>query len=131
LEFSVLQKNNLRQQFFLTMLAKLPLEVVSSIRSSFIIQDVAQAVEEVVLNSIDAGATAIEVSIDTSMPSFTVSDNGRSFSGAVIHLPSGKGMTLTDLRAAGERYGIQQQKMRAHLICSNIQVPQFVRLREY
>ena len=61
------------------------------LRSSSCVPSVVSAVSELVLNSIDAGATAIEARIDLQGFKITVSDNG-------------SGMLLEDLQLAGERY---------------------------
>ncbi len=68
-------------------------EVVLQIRSSFIIPCFAQAVEEVILNCIDANATSVEVRVNLSTLSFSVTDNGH-------------GITMEDLRLLGESNGI-------------------------
>jgi DNA mismatch repair ATPase MutL len=70
----------------------LPVDTINSVRTSFIIASFGQAVEEVVLNSIDAKATSIEVNLDVNNWSFSVLDNGT-------------GIHYSDLKTIGERYG--------------------------
>ncbi len=55
---------------------RLHVKVVESIRSSFTISTQQQAIEELVLNSIDAGADSIDISVDAAKCSFEVRDNG-------------------------------------------------------
>ncbi len=66
-------------------------QVVSQIRSTFNIFNQGQAVEELVLNSIDAGSTIIDVLVDPQNFSFEVRDNGC-------------GILLDDLQQVGQRY---------------------------
>ena len=69
----------------------LPAASVAGLRSSTAITCLSQAVEELVANSIDAGATAIDVSVHVEEGFAAVSDNGR-------------GMDASDLAVVGERY---------------------------
>ncbi len=69
----------------------LPPASVAGLRSSTAITCLSQAVEELVANSIDAGATVIDVSVRVEEGFAAVSDNGR-------------GMDASDLAVVGERY---------------------------
>ena len=69
----------------------LPPASVAGLRSSTAITCMAQCIEELVANSIDAGATVIDVSVRVEEGFATVSDNGR-------------GMDAGDFAVVGERY---------------------------
>ena len=73
-------------------IGKLPEEVIRTLRSSFIIGSLANCVEELVQNAIDAGAESIEVALNTTLWSCRVTDNGH-------------GISRHDLRQIGRRYG--------------------------
>ena len=73
------------------MIRPLQEEVRSLLRSGVAITNVTQCVEELVLNSIDAGASNITLRVDIPNLKIQVSDNGC-------------GMTFGDLKLAGERY---------------------------
>lgn len=66
-------------------------EVRSHLRSGVAITNLTQCVEELVLNSLDAGASCITVRIDIPNFKIQVSDNG-------------SGIALGDLKSVGERY---------------------------
>ncbi|XP_046401919.1 uncharacterized protein LOC124167898 [Ischnura elegans] len=70
---------------------KLPEEVRSAIRSGIAISSTAQCVTELVLNSLDAGATSITILLDISHFKLEVDDNG-------------SGIVLEDLHHVGSRY---------------------------
>jgi DNA mismatch repair ATPase MutL len=72
---------------------KLADNVVEELRSNFNIYNQGQAIEELVLNSVDANATVIEVFADTHNFAFEVRDNG-------------DGMSVEDLELIGKRHGI-------------------------
>lgn len=73
---------------------QLPSEVQSRMRSSCIIACIGQLCEELVCNSIDAGATEISVVIDTgSTLSAIVSDNGCGLGVGDVHLVGGRYFT--------------------------------------
>lgn len=63
-----------------------------SLRSLTILPSICQTIEEVVLNSLDAGASSVDVTFDLKEWAFSVTDNGR-------------GMTEEDLQLIGDRYG--------------------------
>lgn len=67
-------------------------QVGDALRSSFILPSMCQAIEEVILNSIDAGATSLQIDFSLEEWSFSVVDDGR-------------GMTSDDVDKVGERYG--------------------------
>jgi hypothetical protein len=73
-------------------LCKLDDPVVEELRSNFNIYNQGQAIEELVLNSVDANATVIEVFADTQNFAFEVRDNG-------------DGMAVEDLELIGQRHG--------------------------
>ncbi len=76
----------------LAVIRALPPDVRHTLRSLFVIYSPAQAVEELILNSLDAGATRIEISVDFERTfSFSVRDNG-------------SGLTASELAKAGTRY---------------------------
>ena len=58
------------------MLRPLPLELRSRLRSGVAITSIAQCVEELVLNSLDAGATCVAVRLDIPGSKIQVVDNG-------------------------------------------------------
>ncbi|KAA0173660.1 hypothetical protein FNF27_04810 [Cafeteria roenbergensis] len=66
-------------------------DVVDSLRSGAVIATLAQALEELVLNSADAQATCVDCSLFPSEASVVVSDNGT-------------GMSLAELSTIGERH---------------------------
>ena len=73
------------------MIRPLQEEVRSLLRSGVAITNLTQCVEELVLNSIDAGASSITLRVDIPNLKIQVSDNGC-------------GITFGDLKLAGERY---------------------------
>lgn len=73
------------------MIRPLQEEVRSHLRSGVAITNLTQCVEELVLNSLDAGASCITVRIDIPNFKIQVSDNGN-------------GIALGDLKSVGERY---------------------------
>ena len=73
------------------MIRPLQEEVRSLLRSGVAITNLTQCVEELVLNSIDAGASNITLRVDIPNLKIQVSDNGC-------------GITFGDLKLAGERY---------------------------
>lgn len=77
---------------------KLDPPVVEELRSNFTIYNQGQAIEELVLNSVDARATVIEVFADTQNFAFEVRDNG-------------DGMTMEDLEVLGARHGKMRGKI--------------------
>lgn len=72
-------------------LRKLPPDVVSKLRSGVAIVSIAHCAEELILNSLDAGATAVAVRLNLPYHKVQVVDNGH-------------GMTEEQLAACGERY---------------------------
>ncbi len=73
------------------MIRQLDPVVCARVRSALAIPGVASAIEEIVFNSVDAGASSIDVSFDLPAMKFSVCDNGR-------------GMTADDLAVVGQRY---------------------------
>ena len=73
------------------MIQRLGSDVISELRSGVVFSNLAHCVEEVVLNSIDAGSSIITVDVDIPTVSFEVSDNGT-------------GVRRTDLNNVGQRY---------------------------
>ncbi len=72
---------------------KLSQPTIDSIRSSIVIASLPQALEEIVLNSLDAGSTGIDIQVNSSNFSFAVIDNGC-------------GIAYEDLIILGERYSM-------------------------
>ena len=68
----------------------LPADVRSLLRTGVAITNVAQCVEELVVNSLDAGATCVAVRVDLPCFKIQVVDNGR-------------GIQESDLQLVGER----------------------------
>ena len=68
----------------------LPEDVKATIRTGVALTSFAQAVEEMVLNSIDAGATSVAVRVDLPYFKIQVVDNG-------------SGITLEQLSSVGQR----------------------------
>ncbi|XP_043998243.1 DNA mismatch repair protein Mlh3 isoform X2 [Gambusia affinis] len=73
------------------MIRCLPVEVQGKIRSGVAIPSLQQCVEELILNSIDAGATCVGVRMDMEAFKVQVIDNG-------------SGMTVEDMELVGTRY---------------------------
>ncbi|XP_005101880.1 uncharacterized protein LOC101854340 [Aplysia californica] len=73
------------------MIRRLPNEVKACLRTGVALTSLAQAVEELVLNSVDAGATSVAVRIDLSCFKIQVVDNGL-------------GITTEQFPLVGERY---------------------------
>lgn len=70
---------------------ELPNELRSCLRSMVVIHSYSKCVEEIVCNSLDAGATKVEIFVDLSGKGYLeISDNGR-------------GMTFDELTVIGER----------------------------
>ena len=86
------ERDSFGDNIIMNEIRRLDKSAVEDIRSTFTIYNQAQALEEVVLNSVDAQATTIEVHISPSIFSFEVRDNGH-------------GMSREDLELCGERYG--------------------------
>jgi hypothetical protein len=72
-------------------LARLPPAAAGRLRTSTIIGSLAQAVEEVVHNAIDAGATSVAVTLDAGAGAASCADDGR-------------GIRSADLRLLGDRH---------------------------
>ena len=60
----------------MTIIQKLPVEVRSYLRSGVTVTSVTQCVEELLLNSVDAGATCVAVRVDLQSFKIHVVDNG-------------------------------------------------------
>lgn len=73
------------------MIKRLGRDVVSQVRSGVALTSISQCVEELVLNSLDAGSTCITIDVDICCASVEVSDNGT-------------GMRQCDLKSMGNRY---------------------------
>ncbi len=73
------------------MIQRLGSDVISELRSGVAVSSLSQCVEELVLNSIDAGSSSVTVDVDISTISLEVSDNGT-------------GMRQSDLKNVGQRY---------------------------
>ena len=71
-------------------IASLPKDVRSLLRTGVAITTVAQCVEELVTNALDAGATCLAIRVDLSCFKIQVVDNG-------------KGVKFEDLALIGER----------------------------
>ncbi|XP_076098832.1 DNA mismatch repair protein Mlh3-like [Mytilus galloprovincialis] len=72
-------------------IASLPADVRSLLRTGVAITNVAQCVEELVVNALDAGATCVAIRVDLPCFKIQVVDNG-------------KGIQQDDLQVVGERY---------------------------
>ncbi|CAG2232875.1 MLH3 [Mytilus edulis] len=72
-------------------IASLPADVRSLLRTGVAITNVAQCVEELVVNALDAGATCVAIRVDLPCFKIQVVDNG-------------KGIRQDDLQVVGERY---------------------------
>ena len=73
------------------MIQRLETDVISQLRSGVTLSSLAQCVEELVLNSIDAGSSSVTVDVDFSTVSLQVNDNGT-------------GIRQNDLRNVAQRY---------------------------
>ncbi|ESO82946.1 hypothetical protein LOTGIDRAFT_134355, partial [Lottia gigantea] len=80
----------------------LPADVQSRLRSDVAITSVAQCVEELVLNSLDAGAVCIAIRLDLTTFTVQVVDNGT-------------GISQDDLKLIGERYSTSKCQKLADL----------------
>lgn len=72
-------------------LRALPVDVISKLRSGVAIVSIAHCMEEIVLNSLDAGATCVAVRLNLPYHKVQVVDNGH-------------GMSREQLSVCGERY---------------------------
>jgi DNA mismatch repair ATPase MutL len=99
-------------------ISKLSAHVADSMRSLQTIVTASQAIEELVLNSLDAKATRIDISIDFARFHFSVSDNGHGF--PLDQLPligsahaTSKCVGLDDLstRESGATYGFRGEAL--------------------
>lgn len=83
-------------------IARLPEAVFNSLRSSTLLTDFAQIVEELVSNSIDAGSTKVDVSVDVETSYIKVEDDGC-------------GIKREDLTLLGERHATSKLHTLAEL----------------
>lgn len=72
-------------------ISQLRAATVSRLRSSYILRGLAQCVEELVCNSLDAGASSVNVSVDVVGLTISVEDDG-------------SGISPVDMKAIGQRY---------------------------
>ena len=75
----------------MTSIRELPAEVRSYLRSGVTVTSITQCVEELLLNSVDAGATCVAVRVDLDCFRIQVVDNG-------------VGVAHEQLKLLGERY---------------------------
>ena len=75
----------------MTSIRELPAEVRSYLRSGVTVTSITQCVEELLLNSVDAGATCVAVRVDLDCFKIQVVDNGA-------------GVAQEQLKLLGERY---------------------------
>lgn len=75
----------------MTAIQKLPEEVISQLRSSFVIQSLPACLVELVQNALDARATSIEIGVGLDSWQCSVTDNGC-------------GIEYSSLRRVGTRY---------------------------
>ena len=75
----------------MTSIRELPAEVRSYLRSGVTVTSITQCVEELLLNSVDAGATCVAVRVDLDCFKIQVVDNG-------------VGVHQDQLKLLGERY---------------------------
>lgn len=61
------------------LLKPLPAEIRSVVRSGIAITSISQCVEELVFNSIDAGARTVQVGVNPELFNVRVEDDGRGF----------------------------------------------------
>ena len=73
------------------MIRRLGNDVISELRSGVALSSLSQCVDELVLNSIDAGSTSIIIDINVCMASLEVNDNG-------------EGVLQSDMKSIGQRY---------------------------
>ncbi|XP_064484150.1 DNA mismatch repair protein Mlh3-like isoform X2 [Ornithodoros turicata] len=83
-------------------LRKLPPDVVSKLRSGVAVVSIAHCTEELILNALDAGATAVAVRLNLHYHKVQVVDNGH-------------GMSKEQLTACGERYSTSKCRSVADL----------------
>lgn len=72
----VLSKNADFEKSLLAFMQKLPVSLQNELRAEVIVNEPSQVMIELVLNSLDAKATHIEVEVDPSTNSMVVKDNG-------------------------------------------------------
>ncbi|MCO5589417.1 hypothetical protein L7F22_043384 [Adiantum nelumboides] len=85
-------------------IAHLPKSVICQLRSSSILPDLAQALEELICNSLDAGAKKVCVYVDLTSFFIKVEDDG-------------SGVTRDDLKLIGERYATSKLHDMVDLEC--------------
>lgn len=101
--------------------------VVAKVRSGFVIQSLAQGIEECLCNSLDSGATEIVVKFDNDIESFEVEDNGigipsDSFPSLALRFATSKISNLLDLNGAPQSYGFRGEALSSLGQCSVLQI---------
>jgi DNA mismatch repair ATPase MutL len=101
--------------------------VVAKVRSGFVIQSLAQGIEECVCNSLDAGATEIVICVDGDYDSFQVEDNGigipsESFPSLALRFATSKISGISDLTCAPQSYGFRGEALSSLGECSVLQI---------
>ncbi|XP_023705296.1 uncharacterized protein LOC111863317 isoform X2 [Cryptotermes secundus] len=97
-------------------ICKLPAEVQSALRSGGVITSMAQCVEELVLNAIDAGATSVAIRVHFKFHKIQVIDNGCGLNSAQLDLIGTRYMTskchsLEDLHNHLDQFGFRGEAL--------------------
>jgi DNA mismatch repair protein MutL len=101
--------------------------VAARVRSGYVIQTVAQAVEECLCNSIDAGATEVQIVVDERYLNFEVEDNGHgipadSFKSLGVRFATSKLRNLNQLLAGPSTYGFRGEALASLAECSVLHI---------
>lgn len=101
--------------------------LVAKVRSGFVIQSLAQAVEECLCNSLDAGADEICVRIQGNCDGFEVEDNGVGipilcFKTVATRYATSKISQLSDLRSGIQTYGFRGESLSSLAECAVLQI---------
>lgn len=101
--------------------------VAARVRSGYVIQTIAQAVEECFSNSIDAGATEVQIVIDERLFNFEIEDNGHgipadSFGSLGVRFATSKLRNLNQLLAGPSTYGFRGEALASLAECSVLQI---------
>lgn len=101
--------------------------LVAKVRSGFVIQSCAQAVEECLCNSLDAGANQICVRIQRDCEGFEIEDNGvgiplESFPSVASRYATSKISQMSDLRSGVQTYGFRGESLSSLAACAVLQI---------
>ena len=106
---------------------QLPAALAAKLRAPLIVNSLAQAVEELAANSVDAQATVVRVQIDLSSPSLTVEDDGHgidqaSFNSLAVRHATSKLQDLKKLSSGVTTLGFKGEAMASMADMSLLQI---------